>query len=175
MARWRLTAPHYLNLNPSEEYSYEETDRETGRRNKQVFKVPRPLDPKDPRDCNYNGEVVVGQGEGTMPKDYIFIGAPTPDMEPLDDAAKAISASYASQWKHPIDSLEGNGGFSAAILADFTKQLADAMTMNKPVASKSLSGVSKEDFDALQEQVAALMARNAELEAKPAAKTARRA
>ena len=31
MARWRLTAAHYLNLDPSEEYSYEETDRNTGR------------------------------------------------------------------------------------------------------------------------------------------------
>ena len=175
MARWRLTAAHYLNLDPSEEYSYEETDRNTGRRNKQVFKVPRPLDPKDPRDCNYDGEVIVGQGEGTMPKDYIFTGPPTPNMEPMDDAAQAITDKFAPNWKHPIESLEGQGGFSAAILADFTKQLADAMAANKSIAPQSMTGVSKEDFDALQEQVAALMARNAELEANPQRAAGRRA
>ena len=175
MARWRLTAAHYLNLDPSEEYSYEETDRNTGRRNKQVFKVPRPLDPKDPRDCNYDGEVIVGQGEGTMPKDYIFTGPPTPDMEPMDDAAQAITDKFSVNWKHPIESLEGKGGFSAAILNDFTKQLAEAMALNKPAAAQSMSGVSKADFDALQEQVATLMARNAELEAEPKRVAGRRA
>ena len=156
MARWRLTAAHYLNLDPSEEYSYEETDRNTGRRNKQVFKVPRPLDPKDPRDCNYDGEVIVGQGSGTMPKDYIFTGPPTPDMLPLDEAAQLLSDRESPKWINPID-----GAAKRDDLGDAIRDIAAIAGSSRPGGM-----VPREEFDELKAQLAEVVAMNKALLSK---------
>lgn len=162
MARWRLTAKHYLNT-PGEQWMYEETDQNTGKRARKLFDVPRFLDPDAPSDQNYPGEIIVCQGRG-LDRDIPFTGDPTPDMEALDDEARAISARFSGKWVHPIDSLPGD--YSSSILNDLQRQI-DAVSgkVPAPPASPISAGmVSKEDFDALQAQVAALMAKNAELE-----------
>lgn len=105
MARWRLTAPHYLKV-PGTEYEYKETDQTTGRQGRKVFQVPLWLHPDDPGSQNYPGEVIVTNKEDrAFPRDYLFVGPPTPDMEPLDDEAEKLSDSMRERWTHPIESL----------------------------------------------------------------------
>src|SRR6266705_1767114 len=105
MARWRLRTGHYLNV-PGTEWEYKETDRTTGKTGRKVFAVPMLLDPNDPADHNYPGEIIVASAEDrAFPRDIIFLGDPTPDMEPIDDEAEAISEALASKWVHPIESL----------------------------------------------------------------------
>lgn len=127
MARWRLAAPHYLSV-PGTKWEYQETDRTTGRPTRTQFAVPTLLDPSQASDWNYKynqdeGEIIVcldGKGE---PKDIVFVGEPTPDMVPLDDEAKAISAKMALKWKHPIETL--TGPFADRLLDDLQKQVAE--------------------------------------------------
>lgn len=163
MARWKLNTPHYLNVEGTE-WEQTETPLHGGKQMRKRYTVPRLLDPKDPDCQNRDGEVVVcfvGQGQRT---DIEFQGPPTPDMEPLDDEARLISEEMQSQWVHPIESLEGNG-YGGALIASFEAQI-DALLKKKAAEPVSVSAgqVDPDDFAKLQEQVAALMARNAELE-----------
>lgn len=134
MARWRLTAAHYLRTEGIE-WVYNEVDRTTGRPKRRSFQVPQYLNPDDPGDWNYRynqdaGEIIVCQGTGED-RDIQFFGDPTPDMVPLDDEAKAISASFADKWKHPIDSLSGTYG--DRLVEDFQTELAAVQAaQNKP-------------------------------------------
>lgn len=163
MARWRLTDKHYLNGHfPGEErneWEYRETDRTTGRMGRKTFVVPMYLDPDE------RGETIVcHEGKG-RPQDIVFVGPPTPEMEPLDDEAQAITDKEKVKWIHPVESLSGN--YSQSLIETFQKQI-DAIASGRainPVAAAPTGGVSKEEFEALQAQVAALMARNLELEA----------
>lgn len=179
MARWRLTAAHYLNV-PGTEYEYKETDRNTGKQARKVFAVPALLNPDDVGDQNYRelGELIVcHEGKG-QPRDIIFTnangtpGEPTPDMEPLDDEAQAISDSLRSKWQHPIESLASNGNDYGAKLVELFQTQIDAMGGIKPT---SVKGVDPDAFAKLQAQVAELAETNAALTAQLAKPTARRA
>jgi len=152
MARWRLNAAHYLNV-PDTEWEYKETDRTSGRQGRKLFVVPRLLDPNDPNDQNYPGEVIVCDAPSrTDPKDYQFSGQPTPDMEPLDDAAQAITDSIKHKWVHPIESLPGQGDYSASLVKLFEAEMLKAKDAN-PVSAK---GASADDVAELKRQVEAL-------------------
>lgn len=167
MAKWKLTAAHYINV-PGTEYEYKEVDRTSGKQAKQVFEVPLLLDPKDPSCCNRDGECIVVQNERAGPSEYIFVGDPTPDMEPLNEEAEAISAQHRSRWVKPIDSLPANGDdYGSALIKMFERQMSELMRNGaaQPAQPISANTVSVDDFKALQEQVAALMAQNAELKA----------
>lgn len=168
MARWSLRNPHYLNV-PGNEWMHEETDRETGRRNRKTYIVPQLLDPNNPQDQNYReiGAVIVcheGKGE---PRDIIFVGEPTPDMEPLDSEAEAISESLRMKWEHPIDTLPANGGMDPKESA-FMQALMQQFANN---AQPPNAAVSVAEFEELKKQMAELLAQNAELKS---AKTERR-
>lgn len=114
MARWRLKSAHYLNV-PGTEYELNETSRETGKAVRKRFAVHAYLDPADPSDHNYpaqpsRGEegsiIVTDKANKQYPRDIVFVGPPTMEMEPLDDEATAISAEWEKKWsQHPIDSL----------------------------------------------------------------------
>lgn len=133
MARWRLTATHYLNV-PGTEWEYTETDRGTGRPKRYKFQVPRLLDIHDPSDHNHRvpgypelGEIYVchvGKGIGN---DIEFIGPPTPDMEPLDDEAKEISGRWAEIWKSRPD-FDSGQTYGDTVFEGLAKQLGDAAT-----------------------------------------------
>lgn len=182
MAKWRLTQPHYLNV-PGTTWRYEETDQTSGERAEKVFTVPRLLDPSNPRDCNRDGDCIVFHGEGPSTRGlYPFLGDPTPDMEPVDDEATEISASFQDKWQHPIDTLPSNGDYSASLINAFEKQLAKAITNagGIPVSllNAPLTGISPEAFAELQATVENLAKQNAALAAQIAAKpeaTGRRA
>lgn len=163
MARWKLTAKHYLPVEGTE-WEYKETDRNTGRQVRRVFEVPLYLDPDNPGDHTdrQEGIIVVSNGNGNMPRDIIFRGEPTPDMKPLDDEAEEISRACAAKWVHPIESLEGQG-FSQSLLSTFEKQIAEVMA-GKPTAQPvSVSGVDPKEFEAMKQQMAALIEQNAKL------------
>lgn len=174
MAKWRLTAAHYLNV-PGTEWEYKETDRNTGRQARKVFQVPMLLDPKDPTVCNHDGDCIVVQGVEPGRSEYIFVGEPTPDMEPLDDEARAITEKHQAKWRNPIDSLPANGeDYGSALVRAFERQISELIKSGaaQPAQPVSAGAVSAEEFAKLQEQVAALMAQNAELKSKTVARRA---
>jgi hypothetical protein len=165
MARWRLNEAHYLNGHPPDleitEWEYKETDRVNGRERRKRFKVPFYFDAET---------IVCHEGKG-LDGDFIFEGEPTPSMTPIDEEARRISnecrEKHPYKWNHPIDSLEGQFS-SASMLGSLEKQLQEAI-MRIPAAPAPAvsSGVSKEEFEAMKEQLAQLMAQNAELQASP--------
>jgi len=175
MARWYLREKHYLNV-PGTEWEYKETDRETQRQVRKVFEVPLYLNPDEPADWNdrVNERIIVStKFDPASPRDYVFIGSPTPDMIPLDEEAQGITDDFVRRgvWKHPIESLDMN--YSQSVLSDFERQLATALSnvqKSQPAPSLSLGAVSAEDFRRLQEQVSALMEQNARLQAQIAEK-----
>jgi hypothetical protein len=178
MARWRLTDSHYLAI-PGTEWEYKEQNRETGRQARKVYEVPLHLDPKNPADHNYPQDeaiIVADKFDPAHPRDYVFRGTPTPDMEPLDDEAQAISDAERKNWIHPIEAL--NMTYSESRLSEFERGIAELLAKGVPRMSPgpkttSLSGIDPEAFERLQQQVATLMERNAELE-KAAGKPTRR-
>ncbi len=133
-ARWRLAAAHYLKVDGNF-WEYTEVDRTTGRPKRTQFPVPQMLNPEDPNDWNYvyskdgfgkpdSGEIIVANARSDEgPRDIIFLSDPTPDMVPLNDEAKAISADFAKkrQWQHPIDSLPGT--YADEMIKDMSKEL----------------------------------------------------
>jgi hypothetical protein len=144
MARWKLMAPHYLNV-PGEEWEYQETNRKTGRPTRTKFKVPRLLDPKDPtcwtnvwgKSDDAEGEVVVcweGKGETN---DIVFEGSPTPDMMPADDEAREISAKFESVWNARPEDISGE--YSQSLVDKFQLQMAEASAKPQTVEVAGLS------------------------------------
>jgi hypothetical protein len=144
MARWLLTQPHYLKVVDTF-WEQTETDRVTGRQKKKKYPVPMHLDPHCAADWNNKpgsssanisrggnsfdeGYITVchaGKGE---PHDYVFVGDPTPDMEPIDDEAKAISATF--KWHDPTRFFELGDGMTFAERMILTMQ--DEMKAQQP-------------------------------------------
>lgn len=165
--RWRLTAPHYLNIvqlpdGTKIEWEHKEVNRESGRAVRKLYPVPMLLNPEDPSDHNYPGEIIVTQEvEGAHPlrQDLIFTAQPTRDMEPLNEAAQAITDQCRARWVHPIESLPPNGGmneqeqvFMKNMMAAFAQQMGQA-----PAAAPNAT-VPREDYDELKERLAKLEA-----------------
>jgi hypothetical protein len=130
MARWKLMAPHYLNTGDTE-WEYNETSRSTGKQVRRRFPVPQYLNPQDPGDWtrrwgskdNEEGEIVVcfpGKGEDS---DLVFVGDPTPDMVPVDDEARALSASFEDRWRYKPETSEIS--YSQSLVDKFEEELAD--------------------------------------------------
>jgi|SRR5215831_2844328 len=171
--RWRLCAKHYLWV-PDTFYLYEETSRETGKLARKQWPVPLYLDPDSPADQNYPGEIIVCHAGKGQKRDIIFKGPPTPDMEPLDDEAQALSDAERHKWVHPIESLPGD--FSASLLSVFQQQIDELVRSGKapaPAQNVSADTVSKKDFDELKASVALLIKENSML--KKQAETVKRA
>ncbi len=159
MAKWELIEDHYLNVESYRgrpiEWEYTEQDLTTGMMNRQRYPVPMYL----PR-----GSIIGTPGSGA---ESIYTGKPTMAMEPLDEEAEALTEAERPRWQHPIDTLPVNGGMNLAeqefmknMMAQFAAQVGQAIAVPKP------DSVSADEFKALQEQVAALAKRNAELESK---------
>lgn len=136
MARWKLMVSHYLNVD-GEEWEYKENDRVTGRQRRMKLKVPRLLDINDPTcwtnkwgsQGNEEGEVIVcHEGKGDS-HDIVFYGDPTPDMSPVDDEAKAISASFEDRWNYRPTAEDG--GHSQSLIDKFQIEMGEIQS--KPV------------------------------------------
>lgn len=159
MARWKLTAPHYLNV-PGTEWEFVEVDTGTGKQVRHRHPVGLYLSPDDPGDQNRQGEVVVcHEGKG-LAGDRIFIGPPTPEMEPLDDEARAITDKMRPLWNN----FSGSYGYGEGVLNDFQNQLTRAAMAQEPS--------NRKEIDDLKEQMAELQKQNAELARKVAGRRA---
>lgn len=142
MARWKLVGPHYL-MTTDNKWEYQEVDRNTGRQIRKQFEVPRHLDPRDPSDWteswgnkdNQDGIIVVKQGVGES-RDITFVGDPTPDMIPIDDEAKAISAGFEHQWKYKVD-IDQPTGFSQSLVDKFQSDMAEKQA--KPASVEGMA------------------------------------
>jgi len=171
--RWRLINAHYLNIKALAdgtqiEWEHKETARESGRTVRKVFKVPALLDPNEPNDQNYPGEIVVAhevEGARNERNDIIFYGEPTPEMEPLNDEATALSDSLRQKWEHPINSLPANGGMNDREMA-FMKQMMESFTGG--AANPANAAVPKAQYDELKDRLTKLEAMLAD-KAKPEA------
>jgi hypothetical protein len=158
MARWKLMTPHYLNV-PNEEWEYVENDRKTGRPKRHKFSVPRYLDPKDP-SCwtktwgakgDEDGEIIVcfeGKGESD---DITFFGNPTPDMSPVDDEAREISAKFEELWRFKPENSAGE--YSQSLVDKFQSELAEAQSKPQTVEVAGLADLVAQ-IGALVETVA---------------------
>lgn len=181
MARWRLLNPHYLNV-PGTEWEYVEISRTSQKQARVRYPVPLFLNPNDPSDHNYPGEIIVAHAKetttpgglrvsvsgGTKNHDIIFTGPPTPDMEPIDDEAQKISDEMAPQWVHPIDSLPntGYGDYSQSLFNKLEDELTAAIQRVGGVPKFSNTSIKTEDFELLKKQVAELTKQNAALLAR---------
>lgn len=174
MARWRVTAKHYINAKQFGEdttWVREETNRDTGRAFRRTFSVPLYIDPDDPICINKNVGFCVVAKEGTeLLGDIVFDGPPTPDMEPLDDEAREITSKESAKWKDPINSLPVAIGedFGQKLLAMLTSQF-NAVSLQP--SNTSLKGSSSTEVDELKamlaeqaKQIALLMGKDSKAE-----------
>lgn len=164
MARWKLGTAHTLWVQGNT-WEYKEVDRATGKFVRKSWAVPRLLDPNDPADWTHkngdDGYIVVchpGKGEGN---DIEFFkngtfkepGHPGPDMVPLDDEAKKISASY--QWGAPGAPMP-DGAYTEGLMEGFHKQMAEIQSqggdVNKGIQDvlAAISAVVKQNADIIQ-------------------------
>ncbi len=146
MARWKLTAKHYLHAlqygQPSE-WQREEINVQSGRAFRKTYPVPMFIDPDDPHCINRHlGYCVIATEGSDQPGDLIVSNfKPTPDMEPLDEEARQLSEVERPHWINPID------GLSPTMGEDFANQLLAALQqqMNKASGiSPSQLGVNSE-------------------------------
>lgn len=162
--RWRLMSAHYLNVpvlpdGTRVEWEHKETAQHSGRSIRKLYQVPMLLNPNDGADWNYPGEIVVTsfvEGARIPVKDYIFTGDPTPEMEPLNDEAKEITARFKVKWDHPMSEQ----GMAQASQLNSQEQ-AFLNAMNKAFANMAPSpntAVSAEDYDEMKDRVAKLEA-----------------
>lgn len=182
--RWRLLAPHYLNVaqypdGTKVEWEHKETNAINGRAVRKLFAVPLLLNNEDPNDYNYPGEIIVAmevEGAHNLRQDYIFTGAPTRDMEPLNAEAEALTEQHKARWTHPIDTLPVNGGMSRdemAFMENMMKAFAQQVGAAQPQVPNT--SVSREAYDELQERLTKLEALIASQNNPPAPVATRRA
>jgi len=169
--RWKLLSAHYLNVpklpdGTAVEWEHKETARETGRTVRKLYPVPMLLDPKDPADWNYPEEIIVAWEGTPYSKDIIFLGEPTPEMEPLNTSAEEISARLHDRWSHPINDLP------TVQLSQDEKSFYESMT--KAFMAMSAGGppvtatVPRGEIEALRAEIDALKAKLAEWESADA-------
>lgn len=146
MARWKLMVNHYLNVEGTK-WEYQETDRVTGRPKRTQFPVPRYLDILDPADWTNKlgdtGEIIVSDGKGADPKDIIFTGEPTPDMEPVDDDARRISAGFADQWRRGADEMISGKNYADMIMDKLHDKMDDLTKVSQAPPKVQIEGLEE--------------------------------
>lgn len=179
--RWRLMSAHYLNVpelpdGTKVEWEHKETNMANGRSVRKLFSVPILLNPADAADCNYPGELIVTsfvEGARIQSRDYIFIGDPTPEMEPMNEEAQAITDQFRSKWDHPIDGLATSGNLNPQEEAFFKNMMA-AFSGAIQQAQQPNTALKDNELIEMKDRVAKLEAMLAS-QAKPAPATERRA
>jgi hypothetical protein len=172
MARWRVNAKHYVmaeQYGEPTEWVREEVNRDTGRAFRKNYKVPLLVDPEDPLCNNREGMCVLATKGSEKPGDIVFLppNTPTPDMEPLDDEAEAITAEWRPKWVNPIDGLPLTAGEEVGqqILRALEAKINEIGRSQAPV---TLSGASGSEIEELKKLIAAQQAQiNQLIQPKP--------
>lgn len=163
MARWKLVASHYLNVEGTA-WEQVEVDQMSGKQIRKRYPVPLQLEIGDPTLWNANivrnprGEVLGGDivvayvDKAHEPNDYLFTGAPTPDMFPLDDEARAISAGLEDEWKMAPDEELSYG-----------RRLVDRVQEEQAAIEAKESTVKIEGLSDILQSMSAMMQQNAAL------------
>jgi hypothetical protein len=164
-------AAHYLNVpvlpdGTRVEWEHKETSMANGRSVRKLFQIPIVLNPGDSADCNYPGEIIVAhdvEGARVPRQDYIFIGPPTPDMEPLNEEAEAITERLREGWiQNNIDPMSATGMAQAGRLNSLEQSFLDAMTKvytaNAGQMPQPNTAVATSDYEEMKERVAKLEA-----------------
>jgi hypothetical protein len=146
MARWKLVVNHYLNVEGTK-WEYTETDRVTGRPKRTQFNVPRYLDIQDPGDWTNrigdSGEIIVTNGGTHDPKDIVFTGEPTPDMEPVDDEAKKISKSLEDQWRRGADAMVSGKSYADEVADKLHAQMGELTKVAQSPPKVQIEGLDE--------------------------------
>jgi hypothetical protein len=119
-----------------------------------------------PADFNHPGEIIVAaeatEGQRNDPRDYIFDGRPTPEMEPLNEAAQALTDASRQKWDNPIDNFPVNGGmtmqeqeFMAKMMEGFAKQIGAVLPQAGAVVPTDEVVALKERLAKLEAMIAA--------------------
>jgi hypothetical protein len=151
MARWKLATAHYLNVEDNK-WEYQEVSRTTGKTIRIQVPVPTLLDPTDPADFTHKwghpqqpgvvsdieGEIIVSRGPSVDSRDVMFVGDPTPDMIPLDDEAKVISASFAERWRYKPDT-DNAVNYSQILIDQFQTTMSEVVA--KPTKIEGLDAL----------------------------------
>lgn len=171
MARWKLTESHYLLVPEHywEQMETDRDTGKQKRKKYPVPTHLNPKDPSDwthrtgldvsrGGSVHADGDIVVSWAKGYTferddgvkftckvesddKRDHIFVGSPTPGMDPVDDEAKAISAQFA--WKDD-PTKEVYFGMSYA-----ERLVFDAITKEKNQDTVSLQKVMAEALAAI--------------------------
>ena len=104
--------PAYLQT-PDVEWEQNETSTVTGKVARKRYKVPEYIE---------KGTIVCHEGRGQR-GDQIFFGDPTPDMIPVDDEARAISAGFEQHWSYKPDTAEIS--YSQSLVDDLQAKRAE--------------------------------------------------
>jgi hypothetical protein len=153
MARWKVTAKHYIHAEQygqPTEWERQETNVQTGRMFRKTYKVPLYIDPDDRFCINpHEGFCVVARKGTEKDGDIIFFGPPTPDMEPMDDAAQEETDSEKHKWVNPIDALQPTIGenYGTKLLELLQRQVDSA-------GAVSLKGTGPSELDELKKMIA---------------------
>lgn len=150
MAKWQLKADHYLKVEGIEWEMTETSD--TGVQARKRFPVPL--------YC-LEGTIVV-QGVKPAKGEIAFQGPPTPDMDPLDEEAEAITNPLKRVWdkNHPIESLGGT--YADSVTEDLQRQIDRLAMQGQPI---SAGAISREEFDELKAMIGKLAEENKALRA----------
>ena len=148
MARFRLTAPHYLNV-PGTQWEQTEYSAASKKQVRHLYNVHLLLDPNDPSMHNYplTQEIIVAtKVDRRYPADMIFVGSPTQDMEPLDEEAEALlrrlplvvppmsEAALPTSGPMPVAKVEQSE--FAQFMAQMQGQMALLIGQNEALARK---------------------------------------
>lgn len=161
MARWKLVASHYLTIEGTW-WEQVEVDQMSGKQIRKRYSVPLQLDIDDPSLWNDNivrnprgevlgGDIVVAyKDKEHLTHDYIFTGNPTPDMFPLDDEAREISAEFEGTWKMaPSEELT------------YGRRLVDRVQEEQAAIEAKESTVKIEGLSEVLQSMSAMMQQNA--------------
>src|SRR5215471_7733981 len=84
------------------------------------------------------GKLNVTNGGTHEANDVVFVGDPGPDMIPLDDEAKAISASFSKKWVNPIEDLPVNMTYADRLLESLQSEVAQLQSQPKSAPASDL-------------------------------------
>lgn len=102
MARFLLKDKHYLNV-PGTQWEQTEFNQATKKQARHLYNVHLFLDPEDSSMWNYPEQIIVStKADPAHPRDIVFVGSPTPDMEPLDEEANLLLRKVLAKSVQPM-------------------------------------------------------------------------